>query len=312
MKGRRPDDPNDRIPHERRRSLRSSWMLAAWLGVFDSSAINTLDSYVEANGRRFVRHYFIDFGAGLGSSTVQPKSPNQGQEYLIEVGRTLSALGSLGFYRRAYADLRKEWRRAVEEHPAVGWYQAEGFDPEEFRTNRKVPAHRRMTARDAYWGAKVVTAFSDAQLAAVAAEARLPPAEERYLVHALRTRRDIIGRRYLRAVTAVEDPALSDDGGAVCFTDLAIARGYADAREVRYWVSLSPGGAPAPRGPFAYRAAGPRTCVRLGIAPASLTYAAIQLTTESTGDGSAGAVRRARSARIHFAGRRLLGLERDE
>ena len=89
----------------------------------------------------------------------------------------------------------------------------------------------RLTARDAYWGAKLVTAFSDAQLAAVVASARLPARDAAYVERALRVRRDIIGRRYLRAVAAVENPTLSPDGDQVCFDDLAIDRGYVGALE---------------------------------------------------------------------------------
>src|SRR6185369_4801099 len=33
MMGVRPGDPNDRIPHQHRRSLRASWVLFAWLSV---------------------------------------------------------------------------------------------------------------------------------------------------------------------------------------------------------------------------------------------------------------------------------------
>ena len=47
MIGRRADDPNDRIPHEQRRSLRASRLLFAWLAVLDAGSLNTLDSYVE-------------------------------------------------------------------------------------------------------------------------------------------------------------------------------------------------------------------------------------------------------------------------
>jgi hypothetical protein len=71
MFGQRGDDPNDRIPHQDRRSLRASFVLIAWLNIEDASAINTLDSYVEEGGRRFVRHYFIDFGDSLGSASVR-------------------------------------------------------------------------------------------------------------------------------------------------------------------------------------------------------------------------------------------------
>src|SRR5215471_18393446 len=92
MLGVRPGDPNDRIPHERRRSLRASLLLFEWLAVLDPSAINTLDSYIEKDERRFVRHYFLDFGDALGSAI----SPHQDGEYGIEVGRTLGAFVSLG------------------------------------------------------------------------------------------------------------------------------------------------------------------------------------------------------------------------
>jgi hypothetical protein len=79
MIGRRRDDPNDRIPHQHRRSLRASWFLFAWIFCLDPSAINTVDSYVEEQGRRFIRHYFIDFGASLGGATLHAKSPHQGR-----------------------------------------------------------------------------------------------------------------------------------------------------------------------------------------------------------------------------------------
>jgi hypothetical protein len=315
MIGRRPDDPNDRIAHQHRRSLRASWLLFAWLGEIDPGSRNSLDSYVRENGRRFVRHYLIDFGATLGSQSVGPKGIETTGEYMIEVGRTLGALVGLGFYQRPFQDEKDEWRRAVNEHPAVGWFPAEGFDPDTFRTGNKVPAHMRKTARDLYWGAKVVTSFTDAQIDAIVATARLPPSEEAYLARALRVRRDIIGRRYLRAVTALENPGVTPDGAAVCFDDLAIGRGYARRDELRYEVTVTSADGRPPRH-AQQPPGGARTCVPLGGAPVAGGYETIEVRARLAGPGTTSTATRA--ARIHARWREserrfvVVGLDREE
>ena len=307
MQGRRADDPNDRIRHEDRRSLRASFLLVAWLAIFDASAINTLDSYVEEDGRHFVRHYIIDFGAGLGSATNDVKGPHEGGQHVVEVGRTMASVLSLGLYRRPYQSQRDVWTELVAAHPSVGWFPAEQFDVGAFRTNRKVPAHVRMTARDAYWGAKLVTSFSDAQIAAVVGAAQLAPGEAAYLEHALRVRRELIGRRFLTAVTAVEAPAVVGGAGAlVCFDDLVIARGYAQAARVRYIVGIADD-AGRRLGDMTVPAQGAHSCVPA--ADVAGGYRVIAISAELASDAG---WTRARTARIHIRGGRVVGLERDE
>jgi hypothetical protein len=312
MIGRRADDPNDRIPHEQRRSLRASRLLFAWLAVLDAGALNTLDTYVEEGGKRFVRHYFIDFGAGLGSTTTRAKGPHQSQEHIVEVGRSLAALASLGFYQRRWEKQRESWAELTDAHPEIGWFPADDFDPDEYRSGRKVPAHRRMTDRDAYWGAKLVTSFSDEQLDAIVAEAQLPPSEASYILRSLRIRRDIIGRRYLRAVTAMESPRVAGDGAAVCFDDLAIARGYAGPGELRYQVAIADR---AGRRLAAFEVLGrsPEACLPLPAAAGreSDGYRVVEVAAVFGRDGDK-TVRRAKAARVHLAGTTILGLERDE
>lgn len=239
--GRRKGDPNDRIPHEHRRSLRANWVLFNWLSVLDPGANNTLDSYVAEGGRRFVRHYIIDFGASFGSANTHLQGLHSNAERTLEVGRTLASLVLLGFYQRPFQEERREWEDFVTRYPAIGHYPAETYDPDEYRSTITLPTHVRMTARDAYWGAKLVTSFSDAQLTALVDAAGIPGRDAQYLAHALRIRRDIIGRRYMRAVTATERPEVSADGGSVCFTDLAVQRGYAHPREVRHATVVTDG-----------------------------------------------------------------------
>lgn len=314
MLGRREDDPNDRIPHEDRRSLRASWALFAWLGEIDPGAPNTLDTYVKERGRRFVRHYIIDFGATLGSFTTRSDGLHEGTEYVIEVGRTLGSLLSLGLYRRPFEGERAAWERHVGDYAAAGWFPAEGFDPEQYRPRLKVPAHMRRTDRDLYWGAKLVTSFTDAQIAAVVATAGMPTRDAAYVEHALEVRRDIIGRRYLRPMTAVESPAISSDGTQLCFDDLAIARGYADVKEVRYATAIRDGQGRV-LATSDVTPAGAHTCVSLGGAGSGDAYRVVALTT-SLGAGRNGT--RSKAARIHLRWRAeesrfvVVGLERDE
>jgi hypothetical protein len=317
MLGVRPDDRNDRIPHQHRRSVRASWVLFAWLSVLDPSSINTIDSYVEERGRHFVRHYFFDFGCAFGSATSYAQGIQQDGEYLVEVGRTLGALFSLGLYRRPFQDQREEWTRLTAEHPALGYFPAESFDPDSFRTNRKLPSHMRLTERDAYWGAKLVTAFTDQQIAALVATARLPDADARYVDRGLRVRRDIIGRRYLRSVAAVENPTMAPDGTRVCFEDLAIARGYAQVAEVRYLVDVSDGLGNRLVS-IEQEATGPATCLPIGGAERGSGYRIVEVRARFVGPAGREGVHVGKATRVHLRWRDsiggfvIVGLERDE
>src|SRR5262245_6912712 len=68
----RSDDPNDLVPHQDRRELRGYGVFAAWLNHVDAKSINSLDTLVEENGRKIVRHHLMDFGSSLGSGALEP------------------------------------------------------------------------------------------------------------------------------------------------------------------------------------------------------------------------------------------------
>jgi len=76
--GTRPDDPNDIHPHDMRRELRGLRVFSAWLNHDDARSLNSIDTYVEDSGRRYVRHYLQDFGSVLGSGSTSAQQPRGG------------------------------------------------------------------------------------------------------------------------------------------------------------------------------------------------------------------------------------------
>ena len=124
--GRRSDDPNDLFPHERRRELRGMRLFAAWLNHDDARAINSIDTYVEDHGRRYIRHYMQDFGSNLGSGSTSSQQPRGGYEYLIEPGKIANGLVSFGLYQRDC--MQATWPKA----PSIGNIESEVFDPAAF------------------------------------------------------------------------------------------------------------------------------------------------------------------------------------
>ena len=55
----------------------------------------------------------------------------------------------------------------VIDDPEVGYYQSKLFEPRRWKPNYPNLAFERMDEADAYWGAKIVTAFSDELIAAL-------------------------------------------------------------------------------------------------------------------------------------------------
>ena len=94
--GTRSDDPNDVIPHENRRELRGLRLFAAWTNHDDTRAHNTQDSWVKVGGRRFIRHYLLDFGSTFGSGSVELQLPNLSFYYWLDFDEVKKNARSFG------------------------------------------------------------------------------------------------------------------------------------------------------------------------------------------------------------------------
>lgn len=220
--GRRKDDPNDLVPHELRRELRGLRVIASWINHVDVGDKNAMDSYVTApDGRKFVRHYLMDFGSSLGSGDFVNGPWRVGHEYIFDGAATGRALVTLGVWRRPW-ELHGEIR-----YPEAGYFQAALFEPAGWKPNYPNLAFERMDDADGYWGAKIVTAFSDELIGKLADAGAYSRAEVKaYVAEVLRERRDAIGRFWLDRVSPLEDFVF--ENGRLRFRDLAAERGYAD------------------------------------------------------------------------------------
>ena len=227
--GTRADDANDRYPHEHRRELRGLYVLASWINHADMKEENTLDVYDPE--RRVVVHYLIDFGASLGSNSTHPSNPRRGQANSFDLGDAFVRLATFGLYVFDY-----ERAPSTVAHPAVGYLGNELFDPGAWKPMYPAPPFDRCTPRDAFWGARLVTSFTDAQIEAAVDAARYPPPAARALRDFLRERRDRIGRYWFARTNPLDGFGLVDD--TLTFTDLAVARGYASATGAVYTVEV--------------------------------------------------------------------------
>jgi len=224
--GVRSDDPNDLVPHQQRRDLRGLDVLFAWLNHTDAKGENSLDT-VEGAGEnaRFV-HHLLDFGDSFGSDSDIAKDPRHGQEYIV-LPITWSRMYSFGL-RPA------DWETVHYPHEmkAVGDFTAAAFDPLTWKANYPNPAFVQMTPLDGYWGAKRVMAFRDEQIRAIVEEGRFQdPRVVDYITRVLESRRDAIGRAWLRQVLPLEGFRIVED--RLAFDDLAVQYGFSSPGRYR-------------------------------------------------------------------------------
>ncbi len=230
--GVRPDDPNDLFPHEMRRELRGLRVFAAWVNHDDARSANTFDALVEVDGRRYVRHYLLDFGTTLGGDPGGPKPLWPGQEHILEPDRILLSTVTLGLAGRP-------WRATeVPNLPAIGTFDAEYFSPERWRPQYYNPAFRNMDADDAFWAAKQVAHFTRTDIRALVETGRYShTATVDYLTQTLVARRDKIARTYLTHGGGLGRFQVQDE--ALVFEDLldhpAFSGQYADAPTTVTW-----------------------------------------------------------------------------
>lgn len=231
----RADDPNDVIPHEHRRELRAAPVLASWLNHLDLREQNTLSVLVEEEGRRYIRHYKIDWGDSFGTYRPPPALGRRlGYSYVVDfqqIGEDFITLGAIP----------RPWNQ-VERSPVeiFGFYGPDHFDPRAWRGIFQTQAFRQRTYRDILWMIRILSRITPAHIRAIVETARFPdPRQTEYLFNTLLQRRQAIFHAYLREYAPLAQfyvvrrtPGSPEQ--SVCFEDLAIKHQVAQGDTTYY------------------------------------------------------------------------------
>jgi len=228
--GMRGDDPNDLIPHEHRRELRGLRVLASWINHWDLKQANTLDMYVEEGGRKFLRHFLIDFGSSLGGGR-DPMEYYHGREYEFDTVNVLKEIFTLGIY------VDPAEKRAPLVFPEIGIFSAKDFDPGDWKPSVHVMPFDNMTHDDAFWATRIMLSFSEDELLKIVETAQYSnPKATDYMLRTLLDRREMVVRHWLKDVNAISSFSLetASEGVSLKFDDLVADRDAAGKVEYRY------------------------------------------------------------------------------
>lgn len=232
--GVRADDPNDRVPHERRRDVRGQNVFFAWLGHTDVKQSNTLDMWVpQAPGapHGVVVHHLLDFGKALGTWGRDGRHEHDGYAPHFDYGYAMTSFARFGLWRRPWEGVE------APEIRGVGRFESQHFDPGRYAPATPYPPFFEADRLDAYWAAKIIARFERAHLEAAVAQGRLSdPRAAPYLVRVLDERRQKILRHWFALVNPVDDFEVfeQEHGVRLCAVDLALRYGVASATRSRH------------------------------------------------------------------------------
>jgi hypothetical protein len=234
--GTRPDDPNDRVPHEHLRELRGLYVFAAWLAHSDMKEDNTVDTWIvdpRDPSRHYVQHHLVDFGKALGVMAWADLSRHDGWAHNFDYAYALGSALALGWWKRPWEDRKRPPIRGV------GVFDSRDFAPGRFRSRNRFVPFKRKDRFDAFWAAKIVMRFSPGLIrTAVERGAYVDPAAVDYLTRTLVSRQRKTGRYWFSQVNPLDDFTVSDAGrgNRVCARDLLLAYGLDDraAQSTRY------------------------------------------------------------------------------
>lgn len=233
--GTRSDDPNDVVPHERRRELRGSYVFASWINHFDSREQNTLDVWTKKEDRQFIKHYIIDWGDSLGSRwPLDQISRRLGRSYYLDWQHVFEDTVTLGLLPRPWNEVDRV------EHEIFGYFDIDHFDPEDYRTGYPNPAFNERTPRDIMWAVRILARFTPEHITAIVKQGKLAdPRQEEFLIRRLIERQRRIIETFATKYAPLTNFRLArrTEGSkqqSLCFEDIAMQHQVVDPAVVVY------------------------------------------------------------------------------
>jgi len=217
-RGSNADDPHDRLPHERRRSLRGLGVFMAWLNNVDTRAENSLDTFIADPADPsvgLIRHWILDFGDALGAAGSRSKVAGEGYQHIFDLREVAKNFFSLGIYYPYWLPvLRSPYR-------AVGIFESQIFDPARWVPRVPNPAFEQADPLDWYWAASIIARFNPDHLAAIVGSGRYSePGAAAWVLRVLTERQYRILDHAFSRVLPLEDP--TTHGTVLHMRDLAV------------------------------------------------------------------------------------------
>jgi hypothetical protein len=233
--GGRPDDPNDRVRHEDRRTLRALKLVFGWLGMRQADASVLRDAYVGAPGRGHLVHYVAGLGDAFGAGDVVRPLPPRDDDRDLAGQNVWITLATLGLYQQKPRLTPERW-------PSIGEYR-ETWSPAAFQTGPPIEPLDRLLPADAYWAAKRIAAQRPAVLVRALDAGHYHDDSARSLLQELVRERQIIAVRWgFAQVTPCEvehlEPGDERIKPALVLRDEALSLGIVEAPSTRYAVEL--------------------------------------------------------------------------
>jgi len=222
----RSDDPNDRVSHRDRRTLRALGLVAAWLDLREIGPHHLRDVYVGRPGRGHVQHFLVGLGDALGSPRTR-RSHRRPTAVGVVRGSPIENLVTLGLARPpANGDGDEPTLRVFSPTGAGSHALSDPWEP----VDRLLPA-------DGYWIAKRMARIGRGILEDAVRAARFgDPALDAHVLRALMTRRRELVEHWFSEVTPCELERLL--GRDLVLSDEAVRAGIDTTGSSHYEVTV--------------------------------------------------------------------------